>query len=117
MTPWEFIINEKGDLGPFADLLEEYGHPGATVVRELIKGDKFPRQCHFADGTPDHGLVMWWPCLETYTENHFIHPLMLYSTDPKHGGGRYYYCHTEAIWAVINSVIYKDTRKPFSENL
>lgn len=52
MTPWEFVIESPEDLGPFSDLLEEWGwQSAATAVRWLIANGRWPRKVRLDVGT------------------------------------------------------------------
>ena len=56
MKPWEFEIKAPEDLPAFLDLLLEWEHPGAEVVRWLVENKKFPVRNNFH---ASYGSVTW----------------------------------------------------------
>lgn len=94
MELWEFIIKEPKDVGILADLLEECGHPGAPIARKLFDQDKFPL-------LNDIGTCSWGVISTESPLSYFLcRKNSIYHSST-------YFSYTEAIWAVINSSVYK----------
>ncbi len=101
MKPWEFIIEKPEDLPVFADLLEDWDHPGVGVVRGMIRDGKWP----WTDVGNRTDKGCYW----------FIHAELRSTEHPNHlpmgslASREWckYYTLTEAIWAVVNAGKYR----------
>lgn len=104
--PWEFVISRPEDMGPFADLLEEVGHPGDRVARHLANTGKFPLLS---------GWVWQWHVCTMSSPDKLAHEL---PSDSQGGycGVREFYTATEAVWAVINAGRYMPWAQRFSKD-
>lgn len=107
MKPWEFVISDPSDLPMFADLLEEWGHPGFRIVRHIITNKKFPRKDRIED-------VYYWLIMKGHDKvcsyklpvSAFLGPDIFPNIFPDYSIIRYYNTSTEAIWAIINAFRY-----------
>ncbi len=113
MKPWEFLINEPADLLPFHDLLEEWGHPGAEVVKHLIKNKKFPSRVGYTL-RGNWGVYWGWLLEEKDPGMARVLPIKYFCApcgEDGENGEHTFFTATEAIWWVINAGKYKARKK------
>jgi hypothetical protein len=97
VKPWEFTIRSAEDLPAFADLLEEWGHPGHHIVRHMIQKGKFPRKitCRAQDA--------WeFEVVAGLTLRRDL-PHQLDDGALRRDYTNLFYSPTEAVWAVVNA--------------
>jgi hypothetical protein len=99
LKPWEFVIGGPGDLGPFADLLAEWGHPGEQVVRNLIANGKFPEVFNTGYG----GQFWCWRLAASIYDGNAGDHAKLPRGAMREDHKVCYFTATEAIWGVVNA--------------
>lgn len=110
MTLWDFVILGPKDLGPFSDLLEDHGHPGCGLVRDLIRDRKFPRKVGptyqwmtYSADEQVRAEAAWemgwgvWGCIKKRCA--------IVGLFPGPTKGRNFSTLTQAIWAVANTAL------------